>query len=186
MTHQNKSKTTALLLIDWINPFDFEGGEALLRHARQAVTQATQLANWCRGKGTPVIVINDNFGQWSSDRRTICERARQQDFGGREIAREILDLEYDHFVLKPRHSAFHHTVLDLLLDHLGTKKLILSGLATNICCLFTANDAHLRNLKLWIPPNCSAAETIEDHEYALHHFRKVLGSETHDFSGTES
>ena len=169
---------TALLLIDWLNPFDFEGGRELKKHASKAVSATLKLAERCEEVGIPLIQVNDNFGQWSSDRRAICERATCSEFGGQEIAKKILTLEADHFVLKPKHSAFYHTVLDLLLSHLEVERLILTGLATNICVLFTANDAHLRGHKLWIPPNCCAAQSREDHEYAMTHFERVLDCRT--------
>ncbi|MGP0064143.1 MAG: cysteine hydrolase family protein [Isosphaeraceae bacterium] len=44
-------------------------------------------------------------------------------------------------MLKPKHSGFFSTTLDVLLDDLGAKTLVLTGMAANICVLFTANDA---------------------------------------------
>jgi nicotinamidase-related amidase len=174
-------KKTALLLVDWINPFDFEGGESLKKNAEVAVENAVQLIQSCLRWDIPIIFVNDNFHQWSSDHRALCHRAQQPDFKGSEIACKLLFQEIDYFVLKPKHSAFHHTVLELLLTELGVKTLILSGLATNICILFTANDAHLHGYDLYIPGNCSAAETEEDHAYALRHFEKVLHCRTAPF-----
>jgi len=63
------------------------------------------------------------------------------------------------FVLKPKYSSFYCTPLDILLNHLDTKTLILTGFAGNICVLFTANDAYMRNFKLIIPKDCIGSNT---------------------------
>ena len=68
---------------------------------------------------------------------------------------------YLDFVLKPKHSAFYSTPLDILLNHLDAEKLILAGFAGNICVLFTANDAYMRNFKLIIPKDCIGSNTAE-------------------------
>jgi nicotinamidase-related amidase len=47
----------------------------------------------------------------------------------------------DYFVLKPKHSGFDCTTLDILLQYLGVKVVVLAGFAGNICVLFTAIDA---------------------------------------------
>ena len=57
----------------------------------------------------------------------------------------------DYFVLKPKHSGFFDTTLDTLLETLGIRRVILTGIAGNICVLFTANDAYMRELKLFAP-----------------------------------
>jgi nicotinamidase-related amidase len=178
----SESPNTALLLIDWLNPFDFIGGQNLKKHAELALPNAMALARWCQDREFPVIIVNDNFGQWSSDQQALWRRALSEDFPGQKIARTLTELENDYFVLKPRHSAFHHTVLDLLLKQLETERLILSGLASNICVLFTANDAHLRDFSLWVPTNCSAAETQQDHDYAMRHFERVLDCSVEEFN----
>ncbi len=68
---------------------------------------------------------------------------------------------YLDFVLKPKHSAFYCTPLDILLNHLDAETLILAGFAGNICVLFTANDAYMRNFKLIIPRDCIGSNTSE-------------------------
>lgn len=77
-------------------------------------------------------------------------------------------------MLKPKHSAFFSTTLDILLDHLEVKTLVLTGIATNICVLFTANDAHMRDFNLVVPPDCVAAEDPAQNAHALEQMRVVL------------
>jgi nicotinamidase-related amidase len=84
----------------------------------------------------------------------------------------------DYFVLKPKHSAFYSTTLDILLEHLKTETLILTGIATDICILFTANDAYMRDYKLFIPSDCVASVEKGENEHALKYLKKNLQADT--------
>ena len=69
----------------------------------------------------------------------------------------------DYFVLKPRHSAFFATPLELLLSHLGTRRLVLTGVATDLCVLATAVDARMRDLDVVVLKDATAARSIAQH-----------------------
>jgi nicotinamidase-related amidase len=89
--------------------------------------------------------------------------------------RPALDYTSDDYpVLKPRHSAFYGTPLEFLFDELGVRALIITGIAADNCVLFTAHDAYLRRLELWIPRDCVASVRDEDRSRALLHMRRVL------------
>ncbi len=79
---------------------------------------------------------------------------------------------------KPKHSGFYSTTLDTLLRYLGTKVVILTGMAANICVLFTANDAYMRDFHLVIPRDCVASNTIAENDYAPEQMRKILKADT--------
>lgn len=64
--------------------------------------------------------------------------------------------------------------LELLLEHLRARRLILCGIAGNNCVLFTANDAYMRDFKLFVPSDCSVSQLEEDNENALKQMEKVL------------
>ena len=76
--------------------------------------------------------------------------------------------------MKPKHSGFYQTPLEILLKHLGTNRLILTGVSTNSCVLFTANDAYMRDLELVIPADCVAACNREEHSFAMNQMGKML------------
>jgi len=78
------------------------------------------------------------------------------------------------FVLKPKHSGFYSTTLDILLEHLQCRTLILTGVTTNSCILFTANDAYIRDFNLVIPRDCVAAVDVRENAHALKHLKRVL------------
>ena len=168
----------ALLLIDVINDLDFEDGDALLEQARPAALRIAALAAKARRAGIPVIYVNDNFGKWQSDLRNLLEHCTRPTARGREIVTALAPDPDDYFVLKPKHSGFFNTTLELLLDHLHARTLILTGIATNICVLFTANDAYMRDFRLVIPEDCVAAVRPEDGARALDLMRTVLKADT--------
>ncbi len=97
---------------------------------------------------------------------------------GRDVARQLVPDEDDYFVLKPKHSAFYGTTLDSLLEFLEVETVILTGIAGNICVLFSANDAYMRELRLFVPSDCCVSNTKKDNEYALSQMQRVLKAET--------
>jgi nicotinamidase-related amidase len=148
-----------LLLVDVINNFDFPQGDKLLRFALPAARRIAALKKRLRKRGVPAIYVNDNFGRWQSDFKKQVERCISDDARGAAVARLLIPAEDDYFVLKPKHSAFFSTSLDVLLSYLGARKLIITGFAADICVLFTANDAYMRDYELIVPSDCIAAET---------------------------
>jgi len=174
--HGNVPDTSgaALLLIDVINDFEFEVGEKLLPQALPVGRNIAWLKQEAKKLKIPTIYVNDNFGRWQSDFRKIVSHCRRDDIRGKPFVELILPDEEDYFVLKPKHSGFYSTTLDLLLSHLQARNLILSGIAGNNCVLFTANDAYMRDFKLFIPSDCVVSIDKEDNEYALRQMEEVL------------
>ena len=164
----------ALILLDVINDLEFEEGEQLLEHALPAARRIAALKERCRRAGIPVIYVNDNFGRWQSDFRRLITHCLQPTLRGRPIVEMLLPDDEDYFVLKPKHSGFFSTSLDILLNYLEVKTLILTGLAGNICVLFTANEAYMRDFHLYVPSDCVASNTEDENRYALEQMRKVL------------
>lgn len=164
----------ALVLIDVVNDLEFEGGEQLFRSALPAAKNIARLKERAHEAGVPVIYVNDNFGRWRSDFKRIVSHCLQDDVRGRPIAELLQPDKDDYFVLKPKHSGFFSTALELLLEHLGTHTLVLTGFAGNNCVLFTANDAYMRDYKLLIPEDCTASIKPEENENALLQMQEVL------------
>ena len=173
--HDGASGGAALLIIDMINGFDFEGAERLKPDAAKAAEAILALRRDAEAAGCPVIHVNDNFGEWHSDRDRIVARAIETD---REITPRLKPGDDDYFVLKPQFSGFYATSLPVLLPKLGVSRLILTGVATDICILFTAADAHMRDYSLWIPEDCVAAEDADRGRWALSLMRETMRAET--------
>ena len=168
----------ALLIIDMINAFDFDGAPQMLPRALAAAKAVAALKQRARSDGVPVVYVNDNFGRWRSDFRGILEHCLRDGVPGRPVAELLKPDEKDYFVLKPKHSGFQFTTLDVLLTHLGAETLILTGVAGNFCVLFTAHDAYMRDYHLVVPSDCIASLTEADDLYALQHMAKVTKADT--------
>jgi len=165
----------ALLLIDVLNCFDFAGGERLRRQARALVDPILRLRDQMDALGAPAIYVNDHFGEWHAEKTRLVARALE---AAPEIVGPLAPREQDFFVLKPQFSGFYATSLPLLLPKLGASRLVTTGLATDICVLFTAADAHMRDYALWVPEDAVAAELKQRSRGALDIMRSHLGAET--------
>ena len=165
---------TVLLLIDVINDFDFPEGDELLRLALPVGESIAELKKRAKGANIPCIYVNDNFGRWQSDFKKLVAHCSADEAKGKEFVKRLVPDDDDYFVLKPKHSGFYSTSLDLLLTHLNAKNLILTGIAGNNCVLFTANDAYMRDYKLFIPADCVVSNTEEENRYALKQMEDVL------------
>lgn len=168
----------ALLLIDVINDFDFEEGDQLLRLALPVGKNIAALKKRAKAAGIPSIYVNDNFGRWQSDFKKIVDHCSSADAKGKSFVELLLPEDDDYFVLKPKHSGFYSTTLDLLLTHLTAKNLIVTGIAGNNCVLFTANDAYMRDFKVFIPADCVVSNTEEENRHALEQMETVLKANT--------
>ena len=153
---------------------DFDGSESLVRSAEAMAGKLRALKRRARAAGVPTIYINDNFGKWRSDFRATVQYCTKRDVPGGTVARMLKPDSKDYFVLKPKQSAFFGTTLDALLQDLGTRTVILTGVAGDNCVLFSANDAYMRNLKMFIPSDCIASNTEAENHYALQLMKKVV------------
>jgi nicotinamidase-related amidase len=165
-------------MIDVINDLEFEGGDKLLPHALAMAGALAEHKRRAKANGMPVIYANDNFGRWRSDFPKIVDQFLRPNVRGRPVVAQLRPEEDDYFVLKPKHSAFFQTNLDILLRYLGVNTLILTGMAGDICVLFSANDAYMRDLRIIVPPDCIASEEAERSRQALSLMQRVLKADT--------
>ena len=170
--------TAALLLIDVINDLEFPEGDQLLEFALPMAQRIAALKKRAKQAGVPAIYVNDNFGRWRSDFNAQVQHCLNDGVRGAAIVELLRPEADDYFVLKPKHSGFFDTTLDTLLSYLEAQAVILTGLAANICVLFTANDAYMRDLHLLVPCDCVASNTRTENDYALQQMRKVLKADT--------
>lgn len=168
----------ALLLIDVINDLEFDEGSQLLEFALPMAERIAELKERGKKAGIPVIYVNDNFGRWRSDFHAQVEHCLRDNVRGRPVAELLQPAEDDYFVLKPKHSGFYSTCLDVLLHYLQARTLMLTGIAGNICVMFTAHDAFLRDFQLLVPSDCVCSNTKDENEHALAQMRTALKADT--------
>ena len=164
---------SALLLVDVINDFDFEGGAALLRQAAKAGPAIVRLIERARRSGVPVVYCNDNFGQWRSDRDALIRHVLTARPAMANVVEPMRPHEDDYFLIKPRHSAFYETPLENLLEHLRARHLVLAGFAGDGCIHTSATDAHVRKYEVTICADATASQTAARNARALTHLREA-------------
>jgi nicotinamidase-related amidase len=169
---------TALLLIDVINDLAFDGSEPLVEQAEAMAVRLAALKARATKAGIPSVYVNDNFGQWRSDFRKTVAHCTAKGSRGRRVSTRLRPTRDDYFVLKPKHSGFYDTTLETLLRDLNVRRVIVTGIAGNICVLFTANDAYMRGLKILAPRDCCVSNTVGDNDAALRQIELVLKGDT--------
>lgn len=165
---------TALLLIDVINDLMFPGSAPLVAAAEPMALRLAAFKRRAAAAGVPVVYVNDNFGRWRSDFRHTVAHCTARSCPGSVVSRRLRPRAHDYFVLKPKHSGFYDTTLDTLLDALHVRRVIVAGIAGNICVLFTANDAYMRDLRIVAPADCIVSNTADDNAHALRQIAGVL------------
>jgi nicotinamidase-related amidase len=170
----NDAVKRALILVDFINLFDFEHSEKLATRAVEAAKRTAALKRRTKAAGMPCIYANDNFGHWTSEFSALVQQCLGKGGASGEVARSLQPGPGDYSVLKPRHSAFYETPLEFLLQELKVGSLILAGLSTDMCVSATAQDAYVRQYKLWVPADCVAADTAEHERQALELMQRTL------------
>jgi nicotinamidase-related amidase len=163
-----------LLLVDFINPLDFPGGKKLARPAVAAARATAKLKSRLASEGIPTIYANDNYGIWQSDFHSLVTACLSIEGAPAEIARLLYPQAEDLTILKPRHSAFYASPLELLLREMRANELVICGLAADMCVQLTAAEAFLREYKVWVPSDCTAAETEAARKGALAYMADVL------------
>jgi nicotinamidase-related amidase len=164
----------ALLLIDVLTTFQYPDGDTILQGALAIRDALVRLKARAREVGIPVLYVNDNFGDWRSEKEVLMGRCIEAKGG--QFVRPLLPDSEDYFVLKPMHSAFYMTPLEVLLQHLEVETLILTGLTSNSCLTVTAHDANMRGFDIYIPPDCSCARNAKEHLEALGQLQATAGA----------
>ncbi len=164
---------TAVLVLDMISDFSFEDGAKLFPHALKAAECLAGLKARAEEAGVPVIFVNDNYGKWNEDFKGYVRSVRERSDKGRKILELIEPDDEDYHILKPQRSAFYATPLGVLLLSLNVSNLIVTGVTTDICVLFTAHDAYMRGFQIQIPSDCTAAVKESYRTGALDFIKRV-------------
>jgi nicotinamidase-related amidase len=169
--------------VDYINLLDFEGAEKLAPRAVRAARAAARLKAGLAAKGVPCIYANDNFGNWRSEFSALVAKCISTPGPSRDVATLLRPEKRDLSVLKPRHSAFYGTPLEFLLDELGVTRLVVAGIALDICVVATAQDAYVRKYSISVPSNCSAGFSAAQEKEALSLMARTMRADTAAYRG---
>jgi nicotinamidase-related amidase len=169
---------TALLIVDMINDLQLEEGRRMAIETLPVSNIIAKLRTAATKSGVPVVYVNDNYGLWHRDQVGIVDYCMRPNSNGKDIVRKLRPRKRDYFVVKPHFSGFYATNLPVLLPRLGVSRLILTGIAADVCVLFTAADAHMRDYELWLPRDATAGTRPERKAWVIDMLENHMKAET--------
>jgi nicotinamidase-related amidase len=175
---RNGRSEQALLIVDMINHFQYDGGDVLFKRALPVAKKIVNLRERAYKAGVPVIYVNDNFAKWHDTFQTTIASVENESDQAREIVSIVQPGKDDYYVLKPHLSGFYKTPLEVLLGDLGTREVVLTGITADMCVLFTAYDAHMRGFEIVVPSDCTTAVENSHKAQALDLLRRVADADT--------
>jgi nicotinamidase-related amidase len=165
--------TTAILVIDMLNDFVLKGAPLEVPRARQIISSIKKRLARAAREHVPVIYVCDRHRKEDPEFKVWPKHAVNGS-PGCEIIAELKPRSRDYIIDKTTYSAFYRTKLEKLLGKLGTRKIVITGLVSEICVLYTAVEASMRGFQVEVPGDCVAGMTDADHRFALRQIEKYL------------
>ena len=176
-----KADKTAFVVVDMQNYFMKAGFQAACPMAIEIVPTINAMAKNLREKGGIVVWIQTTAAPEATKDWGVYQEMNSPE----KWARRNLELAEDHegyalwpdldaqagdiYVKKSRFSAFIHGAsnLDAELKSRDIDTLLISGVATGVCCESTARDGMMLNYRTAMVSDALAAMNIESHENSL-------------------
>lgn len=174
LTERGLPMADCLLLVDVINDFLHEDGDALLETFRLRHQNLVAAIDRARASGIPVVYANDMRGRWNGDSAGFVVETAAQGKAGQLIL-DIAPREHDPFIFKPRYSAFDSTPLAILLNQLDIARLLIAGSATEACVTQTAIAARELGFKVTVLADACATTDLKIEQVALEYLETVAG-----------
>ena len=181
--------STALVVVDMQNYFMTEPYQAACPVAQEIVPTINRLAEAVRKAGGKVVWIQ-NLAPWESevswsvakemygpDRAKKRWESMQRDAHGFQLWPKLDLRDGDERVVKRRYSAFiqgSSNIENVLSDN-GIKTIIVTGVATNVCCESTARDAMMLNYRSLMVSDACATATDAEHAATMGNFYLFFG-----------
>ena len=174
----------ALLIIDMQYDFVGEDAAAPAPGSESIVATVARVADVARAAGVPVIYTQETHrpGRIDSGRELDPGSGAYLTGGdlqarvpehcvegtrGNEIVAGLAPQRGDLRVVKRRYSCFIGTDLDLLLRNLGVETLLVTGVDSNVCVLWTVGQAFQLDYHVRVIEDCVAGTSVREHEAAL-------------------
>jgi nicotinamidase-related amidase len=164
----------ALIIVDMLN--DFVIGKLACERAQRIIPNIRRLAEAARARGDLVIYSNDAHLPEGDAEFRIWGPHAIAGTPGAQVIPELAPQPGDFIVPKRRYSGFYATDLNLILQEHGVKRVILTGLHTDICIRHTCNDAFLNGYEVFVPEDGVEAFTEKDHVEGLEYLKRVYGA----------
>ena len=180
---------TALVVVDMQNFFMKRGELLAAAGSDSIVPNVNRLARAVRQAGGIVVWIqaearDEAHDTWHTFNDLFQEEAlkyRRESLGrggdGFKLWPEMDARPEDRFVVKNRYSAFIQGAsnIESVLRSAGIEYVLITGIATNVCCDSTGRDCMMRGFKTTMVSDGNASFTQREHEAALLSFISYFG-----------
>ncbi|MFC3932152.1 cysteine hydrolase family protein [Streptococcus dentapri] len=178
--------TKALISIDYTYDFVADDGKLTAGAAAQAIAaKIAQVTQEAYDNGDYIFFTID--GHDEGDRfhpetrlfppHNIKGSSGRDLYGQLAPVYEAIKSDSRVFWIDKRHySAFSGTDLDIRLRERRVTTVVLTGVLSDICVLHTAIDAYNLGYDIEIVSSAIASLSPENHQFALNHFKNVLGA----------
>jgi ureidoacrylate peracid hydrolase len=169
---------TAVLVVDMVNDYLLPEGAMPLADSAAVIAGNQRLVAAARAAGVLVVWIRPGHNELADGlfRKRIPHAIGESEGAQLHSALEVLPGE--RVLRKRRYSAFFQTDLDLYLREHDIRRVVVSGVALNICVRSTVHDAFFNNYDVWVPPQATEATGPREAESTLYdistHFGEVV------------
>lgn len=167
----------AVLVVDMLKGFLEPGHNLYHADSRRIIPEVRRLIARERAAGSEILFLADNHDPDDLEFQVFpvhCVIGTEET----EVIPELADFAAAAGIIpKKRYSGFFNTDLADRLAHLALEKLLVCGVATNVCVLHTVSDARNRDYAVEVYADCVAGPDPDAHRWALSHCRRVLGAQ---------
>ncbi len=167
----------ALLVVDMLNDFIQEDGALSVGPAgKEIIPHIKDKLKDYRKNGEFIFFVVDQHLSDDGEFTMFPPHCLKGEKGA-ELVSELRPENSSQEIVIPkrRFSAFYGTDLDLTLREKGIEKMELTGVCTNICIIYTAADARMREYEVEVNPSTVASFDEEAHRFALKEMENTLG-----------
>ena len=169
--------SNVVLVIDMVKGF-LEPGHNLYcgDESREIIPRVHNLLTRERAAGSEILFISDHHDPDDLEFRIFpvhCVKGTEEPDVIMELSEFVTG---DNVIPKKRYSGFYNTDLEARLAAVSPDRIIICGVATNVCVLHTTSDARNRDYPVEVPSDCVASFNPEAHTWALSHLKDILGA----------
>lgn len=175
--NMKKLEKPAILVVDMLN--DFVTGALTCDRAKAIVPATAQLLDAARNAGVPVIFCNDAHLPGIDRELIIWGDHAIAGTKGAEVIPELNLCAKDYVVPKRRYSGFFQTDLHILLQELGVKTVIMTGLHAHMCVRHTSADAFCLGYDVVVAKEATDSFTEEDYLNGLAYLKTCYGADAY-------
>jgi len=168
--------SSAVLVVDMLKGFLEPGHNLYHEDSRRIIPNVRRLVAEQQSAGGAVLFVSDHHDPDDLEFNMFpvhCVIGTEETQVIPELAEFVTP---DNVIPKKRYSGFFNTSLADRLAALAPEKLLVCGVATNVCVLHTTSDARNRDYEVEVYSDCVSGPDPEAHRWALSHCQRVLGA----------